>query len=403
MGWWPPSGLPRPVGGRRVGSSGCVTVPEPRQLSEAPRQRRWLKRTLHLGGPNGQAPEDGETPTARTGGALFAQLVWAHHRWERDRDQKGDSDSVLEQRYVDTLARFEASEGRLEHVYWSRKEASAVAMTVKEGRRRFLDRLHLRERDDVIKVHRLSDWVTRDAPQVADLLQECDLLAIRVGEVLRGTSERIAMRWIVGIEAHLLGFFERTTTAEDPGAQTELAETQRKKLADIEAYYHRAASKTGRIVYVSGMLIGVCVAALPATIAAFALTEAGMADEPLKLLLLCYGAGAVGALISAMSRMGRPERGRFNIDFELGRPLMRRLGVYRPFVGAVVGVALYCLLASGILDVTVDRDQQYYYYGFAAFLSGFSERFATVVFGAAERRLGATPKEKPVRRATAGI
>jgi hypothetical protein len=85
--------------------------------------------------------------------------------------------------------------------------------------------------------------------------------------------------------------------------------------------------------------------------------------------------------------MGKPEKGKFNVDFELGRPLIRRLGLYRPFLGAIFGVALYFVLASGVAKVVVSDDEQLYYYGLAAFLAGFSERFATVMIGTAERRL----------------
>jgi hypothetical protein len=35
-------------------------------------------------------------------------------------------------------------------------------------------------------------------------------------------------------------------------------------------------------------------------------------------------------------------------EFEIGRPLIRRLGVHRPFFGAVAGVPMHFLLASGI-------------------------------------------------------
>jgi hypothetical protein len=103
--------------------------------------------------------------------------------------------------------------------------------------------------------------------------------------------------------------------------------------------------------------------------------------------------------VSALSRMSRAEHGRFNIDFELDRPLMRRLGAYRPFLGGAIGVALYFLLASGLLDVQVDADEKPYYYGFFAFLAGFSERFATLVLGAAEQKLA--PGEPKGRRAEA--
>jgi hypothetical protein len=236
----------------------------------------------------------------------------------------------------------------------------------------------------------VTDWVTRDAPRVAELLHECDLLAIRVGQVLRGTTEQITMRWILGIEMHLLGFFERDAAPPDSRAEeAEIVRSQRRKLAEVEAYYHRAASQAGRIVYVSGMLIGVLLAAIVGALAAFLLWKAGMPDHRRNLALLCFGAGAVGALVSAMSRMGKPEAGKFNMDFELGRPLIRRLGVFRPFVGAIFGVALFFLLASGLLDLKPGRGPEPYFYGFAAFLSGFSERFATVMFGAAEHRLSA--------------
>jgi len=88
--------------------------------------------------------------------------------------------------------------------------------------------------------------------------------------------------------------------------------------------------------------------------------------------------------------MGKPETGQFNIDFELGRPLLRRLGFFRSFVGALFGVALYFLFSSDILRIEFTPASKPFYYGFAAFLAGFSERYTTVVFGAAERRLAPT-------------
>ncbi len=277
-------------------------------------------------------------------------------------------------------------------------------MTVKPAAVRVPDRLHLRERDEGVRVHRLSDWVARDAPAIAELLQECDLLAIRVSQVLRGASEQIAMRWIFGIETHLLGFFERMSSLPDEKAEQELVRRQRRRLAEVEAYYHRAASKAGRIHVMNGMLIGLALAALVGALAGCLLWVGGLRGDELKVPIICYGAGALGALVSVMSRMGRPELGRFNINYELGGALIRRLGVYRPFVGAILGVALYFLLAGGLLDISVDKkDEVPYYYGFAAFLAGFSERFATVVFGAAERRFGSSEgKEKEKAPVTTG-
>jgi hypothetical protein len=343
-------------------------------------------------------PPSGATEEAmdETGAALFPHLVWAHYQWERKFHSDGGPDPALEQPYRQKLREFQRKEGRLEQVYWSTRDASAVAMTLKPGKPTRLNGLGLGESDDVVRLHRVTDWATRDAPRIADLLHECDLLAMRVSQVLLGTTEQIALRWILGIEMHLLGFLERDGSPDEK-AEAELVREQRHKLAECEAYYHRAASKSGRIVYVSGMLIGVWLAALFGVLVGFLLWAAGVGDERLTLLI-CYGAGAIGALVSALSRMSRVEHGRFNIDFELGRPLLRRLGVFRPFLGGAIGVALYFLLASGLLDIQVDAAQKPYYYGFFAFLAGFSERFASVVLGAAEHRLApAEQRTQPSR------
>jgi hypothetical protein len=329
----------------------------------------------------------------QSGAALFPQLVWAHHQWERKLHTQDMPDEGLERAYRDVLAEFQRDQGPLEQVYWCTRTASAVGMTVMVGSPPRADPLHLRERDDIVRLHRVTDWITRDAPGVAELLHECDLLAIRVGQVLRGASEQIAMRWILGIEMHLLGYFEREDVPPDERTEAEIVRTQRRKLADVEAYYHRAATQAGRVVYVSGMLIGELLVALLGVLAGFLLWVADTPFQARELALLCYGAGAVGALVSVMSRMGKPEAGRFNMDFELGRRLIRRIGAFRPFVGATFGLALYFLLESGLLDLKPDPAQKPFFYGFAAFLAGFSERFATVMFGSAERRI--LPSEEP--------
>jgi hypothetical protein len=344
-------------------------------------------------------PADGaEEAIDETGAALFPQLVWSHYQWERKLHSDDRPDPGLEQAYREKLREFQRKEGRLEQVYWSTRDASAVAMTVQPGKPARLNGLGLSDDHDLVRLHRVTDWATRGTPRIADMLHECDLLAMRVSQVLRGTTEQIALRWILGIEMHLLGFLEREGTPDEK-AEKELVEAQRRKLADCEAYYHRAASKAGRIIYVSGMLIGVWLAALFGLVVGFLLWAGGVGDDRLTIMI-CYGAGAIGALVSALSRMSRAEHGRFNIDFELGPPLLRRLGVYRPFLGGAIGVALFFLLASGLLDIQVDDAQKPYYYGFFAFLAGFSERFAAVVLGAAEHRLA--PSEQRTQPSKTG-
>ncbi|MEA2146848.1 MAG: hypothetical protein QOG59_2435 [Solirubrobacteraceae bacterium] len=341
--------------------------------------------------------------TSQTGAALFPHVVWAHYQWERRLHADNIADAALEQAYQSKLADFQREQGKIEQVYWSTRTASAVAMTVKLGPVPRGNPLHLRERDNVVRFHRVTDWVTRDAPLVADLLHECDLLASRVEQVLRGTSQRIAMRWILGIAMHLLGFLERDSAAADRRSEERaFVQAQRLKLTEAEAYYHRAASQAGRVIYVSGMFVGVLFIAVLGGLAAWLLGTSDMSSAHRKLALLCYGAGAIGALVSTMSRMGKPEAGKFNIDFELGRPLIRRLGIFRPLVGGVFGVALFFLLASGLLDLKPGSGAEPYYYGFAAFLAGFSERFATGMLAGAEHRLVPTGPADPGRPVAPG-
>ena len=61
---------------------------------------------------------------------------------------------------------------------------------------------------------------------------------------------------------------------------------------------------------------------------------------------------------------------------------MRWIGIYRPFVGALFGVAAFLLLASGILQTDEPTsDQKLAYFGILALFSGFFERFTTLGAG----------------------
>ncbi len=103
--------------------------------------------------------------------------------------------------------------------------------------------------------------------------------------------------------------------------------------------------------------------------------------EHLKLFATCVMAGAIGAVLSVLTRMASLGR-KFTRKHELGRKNVRWIGVYRPFVGALFGVAAYLLLASGILQIDdPTSDEKLAYYGIVALFSGFFERFTTLGAG----------------------
>jgi hypothetical protein len=329
--------------------------------------------------------------SAQVGASSFSDLVRAHFQREQERAATGAATPETEERFRRELETFEAAQGTIEAVYWSTRNASAIAMTIGKPKHQgnpFTDT------DTKVRLHRLTDWVTADAEPIADLLHDCDLLAIRVSEVLRGTSERIAMRWLFAVQEHLLGVIERCGRPGE-AQQQEVVDSQRLELVKIEKYYLRAGSKAGRIVYVSGMLLGASVAAAACAVAAYVVhRHAHDWNRDFLVLLLCVASGAVGALVSVLSRMSSGDE-KFTVDFEVGRPLLRRLGLYKPLVGSIFGVALYFLLASGLLMTQPPDGNHTDFYAIAAFFAGFSERFTGVIFGSAEKLIagggGAAP------------
>ncbi len=112
------------------------------------------------------------------------------------------------------------------HVYWATKRPSAIALTVAEALSGRIARM-FSDHDESIRLHRVTDWLARES-KIADVLHHCDTLAIKVSEVLRGTSERIAMQWIYSVESHLLGFIERTGGRADENEMKQALEAQKR-------------------------------------------------------------------------------------------------------------------------------------------------------------------------------
>jgi hypothetical protein len=345
----------------------------------------------------------GELASGQSGAVSFAELVRVHFEWERAQ-RRGAPDDELEERFRDKLKEFQQKEGSLLHAYWSRRRPSAVALTVRPRGRRKRWRIQrwrparppragaddpITDPDAVIRLHRVTDWLARES-QIADLLHHCDTLGIRVGEILRGTSERIAMQWIFAVQSHLLGFVERTDGKARQQQIDEIVVAQKRELIAIEEYYDRAGEKAARVVYFAGMMVGAFYSALLAGLGALALWAGGWIEQPhvrgIETFFVSYAAGGIGAIVSVMFRMANEDK--FAIDYEVGRPTVRKLGAFRPFIGAIFGVAMYFLISSGLPQVELpDSDTAFFYYGIVAFLAGFAERRTKVILGSAEGTL----------------
>jgi hypothetical protein len=295
----------------------------------------------------------------------FPELVWVHHLRQEELKKRGHDpyEGPAEQRYRRYRSWFEEEHGKIVDSYWCVNDASGVALTVKRRPLMF---------PDVVRLHWATDWTTKDKPKLMNILYRAEGIAVRVHEVLRDTSQRLAMQSLFTVFSHVLGFSE-TERAHNDRAIAELDRETRAELKGIESYYQRAAVRSGQIVYVGGMLLG----ALPLlllVVLAFVLKLADSNDAAVRTGLFCFAAGGLGALISVMSRM---TSNRIRVDWEFGKDTLRTLGALRPFVGGVFGLMTFFALKSGVvaLDI-VNSSKSAYFYILFAFAAGFSERLA---------------------------
>jgi hypothetical protein len=334
------------------------------------------------GDPRG---ESDHAPTELVGGAFFADLVRAHYAWQGALDSGADPGKVamLADEYDRTLKQFQAAEGTILEAYWCVRRPSAVTLTQKPQ--------SLRERlagEHQIRLHRLSNWLMpRSAQKLVFLLHDCDELAIRAEEILRGTPKRIALRSIYEVVSSVLAFLERTGGRPSAIEVDEFVSGAKDGMRDARQCYSVAADKVARMVYVTGLFAGVAGMLPVAVLAGLGLWIFGALhfDKPgTQAFFACLTAGAVGAFVSVLSRMSSPAK--FELDPEVGRRAIFYLGAYRPLVGAIFGLAMYFLLKSSLLQVQAGKE--FATFVVAAFLGGFRERFVKVMLSSAEKSVG---------------
>jgi hypothetical protein len=310
----------------------------------------------------------------------FPELVWAH--FERQREVHGGvTGGPWETEFRRRLKRFKDEQGNIVEAYWCRHEASGVALTENRLPRKALK---LFRREWILRLHTATDWRTENAPLVASALHQWETAGIKAGEILRDTSERIALNWIFSASSRVLAFIDRDTNAA-AATEVEVAKViadQQTELEEVQDYYVRAGENSARIVYFRGMLWGT--AALAAIVgggflAAWAIGWLDAHDESTFTLFVSVAMGAAGAILSVMTRMAKRNNS-FNLEFEVGRKSVRFLGALRPWIGAMFALAVYVALKSTLVEfVQSSSTHGIYYYATIGFVAGFSERRAKVL------------------------
>ena len=335
-----------------------------------------------------------ETPSEIT----FPELVWAHHLRERELHSRGTDPYAgpAEERYRAFREQFEHRHGRIVDEYWCTDEASAAIVALK----RASAPLRWLGKDPSARIYTATNWKTRDLPvPVAEVVHESDALAMRAREVLRGTAQRLVIQRLFGVTAYLLGTFDGNDLSEE--ASKPILESAATEVADIRREYETAATRSAQIVYFWGMVAGL---ACLSVILLFILPILLDADAPRwarHAFFGCAFAGALGAMVSVVARMNASS---FKVEYDIGRPTLRRLGAFRPFVGAVFGVVIFLALASHLMHIDVGDgagNRQFAFFVVWAFIAGFSERFVRDTLDGVQASIGgggAAPAEPPLEQ-----
>jgi hypothetical protein len=315
------------------------------------RQRRLAVRAARVGA---------ETPRC----VSFPELVQAHFLRQSELAEGEIYSGPAEERYREFEAAFQRQQGRIVSAYWCSALPSAVALSESRGKNGSLPALTF---------HRVSDWATKEEPEIADALHECDELAVRASRVLRGKTQHICMQLVMASASHLLSLVDGPAQHEATGQKELALKLERRRLEQARAYYHEAANGQAQLYYFAGMILG---ALLLACISLLLGLTSDLSGVDKRDVFGSLTAGTLGALVSVMASIGS---GQFRLDHDVGRRYPIFLGALRPLIGAIFGLVLYFAVTSSLLNIfklpSAD-DNRFYFLLVIAFLAGFSERWA---------------------------
>ncbi len=325
----------------------------------------------------------------------FPDLVRIHYRWRKaiaiDSDATPEEVEDLNRRYHAALAKFEDEHGELISAYWCADFESAVALTAGKP-----DNSRLRRLLSVSpKFHRVSDWATKDAPEIARLLHKCDEIAVRASEVLRGRSRRICIQLVMTSACHLLSLVDARQNDMTAQAQHAAVAAEERELESVQRDYREAANGDAQLIYFAGMALGVGALALLYVLIGSSVFAVDDVEE--KTIIGCLVSGAIGAVVSVIARVNT---GSFDLDADVDRGYTIFLGALRPVIGSIFGLLLYFAVTSEFVTVFQvpgpDEDlKRFYFLCVIAFAAGFSERWAQDTLTGRLGGHGGAPESQP--------
>jgi hypothetical protein len=312
-----------------------------------------------------------------------------------------ESGAEAERRYYERRADFESARGEITDGYICEDVPMAIALTALPPTRWEKLLLFRKER---IQLYTETERLVRAHPEVAHTLHRAEVQYVSVKQALRGLSQRLLVNWLFVWNRDVMISAAPVEGIAPPAFEPQEIRRLERELDLISASYEQAASREAQIVYLGGMLMGVlalCALAVPV-----GLLLSGT-DVPVDLTTFfgCVIAGALGALISVVTRMSADK---FHVRHEVGRGYVQRVAAFRPFIGGIFGVLVYLALAGDVVTgftvpPVTNEPKRFAFFLVFAFAAGFSERMVKEVLrstsGDGERKQAADDTTSPAPRA----
>jgi hypothetical protein len=279
--------------------------------------------------------------------------------------------------YDELRKRFQKENGRLRDTYFARNiHAGAVIVEPKGLGARVTQLRRIRIRYDGLDAVNVQ-------PEFEAAIWRCRAMERQSGLILGGRSRKVLVEMLFAILVYLLGVLDATGSPahqrRDP-----LPASERRKRVDaalksagtelnrLDAFTRDAARKASLRWYLLGLPLG----AIGGIILIEAADAMSIVGAPPEVVRVCFASGAVGAIVSVMTRITRGQR--LVIDSEQGHLVTLLAGGFRPLIGAVFGLALYVFVQGGLVPIAVppDPSKERLFFAALAFLAGFSERWA---------------------------
>ncbi|MEU8639096.1 hypothetical protein AB0C38_43470 [Amycolatopsis sp. NPDC048633] len=281
-------------------------------------------------------------------------LIKAH----QDREHSG---------FAQLRAAYEAAQGKIVEEHYAVNCQAALLLVAKEQS----------GSDGGAKevVHKLRLYYdhTDSTPEFDDVFRSARRVERKYSVLLSGQSQEILVQGLYTAAAALLGVLDAMVgSAQKPERLAAAVLSARKEIRQIEQNARDAALDRALIRYLGGLAVG----AVAATVVVAAVAFLPMKTEIVSQLIICVVSGAIGAIVSVMTRTANREKVRVSLD--QGWLVIILSGCFRLIIGAVFGAAMLVLVRAGLLPLAVpgSGEEVTLFFAGLAFLAGFSERRA---------------------------